>query len=176
MTSDELYKLRFPIGEFSMPAEVPSELKENWIKSISDFPKSLKELTQDLSSEQKNQTYRPEGWNIKQVVHHCADSHMNSLIRFKLALTEDSPTIRPYYEARWAELNDGKEDDLTDSLQLLASLHSKWTRLLNDLTQDDLKRSYVHPEHGTHFSLQEAIGVYAWHCDHHLGHVKLALQ
>lgn len=176
MTSNELYKLRFPIGEFQMIENVDYNQINAWIQSISDFPSTLKELTQNLSSEQKNQTYRPGGWNIKQVVHHCADSHMNSVIRFKLTLTEDLPTIRPYHEERWAELIDGKEDDLTDSLRLLSALHSKWTRLLKGLTEEDLDRNYVHPEHGQEFSLLEAIGLYAWHCNHHLGHVQLALK
>ena len=158
-----------------MPSAVPKRLKGIWIQTISNFPKLLNELTQNLSTEQKNQTYREGGWTIKQVVHHCADSHMNSLVRFKLALTEDSPTIRPYFEDRWAELIDGKEDDLSDSLLLLTALHAKWTRLLNDLSEEDLNRNYIHPEHGKSISLLEAIGLYAWHCEHHLAHVKLAL-
>lgn len=176
MAPSELYKLRFPIGEFEFPAEVSTELRSTWIKSISGFPADLNALTVNLSSEEKNLTYRPEGWNIKQVVHHCADSHMNSIIRFKLTLTEDSPTIRPYHEDRWAELNDGTENDLADSVQLLTSLHSKWTRLLKGLSETDLNRKYIHPEHGQEVTLLEAIGTYAWHCEHHLGHIKLALK
>lgn len=176
MTEKELYHLRFPIGEFEMPYTVSGELKSKWIQAISDFPLILKDLTANLTSEEKQLTYRPGGWNIKQVVHHCADSHMNSLIRFKLTLTEESPTIRPYSEERWAELDDGNEDDLSDSLQLLTSLHSKWTRLLHKLSDEDIKRTYVHPEHGQEFTLLEAIGTYAWHCEHHLGHIKLALK
>ena len=176
MTSKELYNLRFPIGEFQFPSDISSELKQRWIQSISDFPKTLDKLTGNLSSDEKNLTYRPDGWNIKQVVHHCADSHMNSIIRFKLTLTEDSPTIRPYFEDRWGELDDNNADNLTDSLQLITALHSKWTRLLRGLTESDLERYYVHPEHGQEFTLLEAIGTYAWHCEHHLGHVKLALK
>lgn len=176
MTPEELYKLRFPIGEFDMPSHVSTELKERWIQSIHSFPFTLGALVQDLSSEEKKLTYRPEGWNIKQVVHHCTDSHMNSLIRFKLTLTEDAPTIRPYYEDRWAMLSDGQDDDLSDSLDLLTALHSKWVKLLNGLTDEDLHLTYVHPEHGQSFTLLEAIGTYAWHCDHHLGHVRLAID
>lgn len=176
MTSNELHNLRFPIGEFEFPIEVPPKLKESWIQSISDFPETLTALTSNLSTEEKNQTYRPDGWNIKQVVHHCADSHMNSIIRFKLTLTENSPTIRPYFEDRWGKLNDNQEDNLSDSLQLLTALHSKWTRLLKGITEEELKRFYVHPEHGQKYTLIEAIGLYAWHCEHHLGHIKLALK
>lgn len=159
-----------------MPSHVSTELKERWIETIDSFPFTLRALVQDLSSEEKKLTYRPEGWNIKQVVHHCADSHMNSLIRFKLTLTEDSPTIRPYYEDRWATLSDGQDDDLNDSLDLLTALHSKWVKLLSGLTDEDLYLTYVHPEHGQSFTLLEAIGTYAWHCDHHLGHVRLAID
>ncbi|MDG1331203.1 MAG: putative metal-dependent hydrolase [Crocinitomicaceae bacterium] len=176
MSRDNLYDLRFPIGEFQMPTEVSTELKSSWIEMISAFPKKLKVLTKYLSSEDKHLPYRPGGWNIKQVVHHCADSHMNSIIRFKLSLTEDSPTIRPYHEDRWAELSDGTEEDLNDSIDLLTALHSKWTRLLTGLTEHDLQRKYVHPEHGTEVSILEAIGTYAWHCEHHLGHIKLGLE
>lgn len=176
MSQDDLYNLRFPVGEFEMPSKVSTELKLNWIQTISDFPAKLKDLTADLTSEEKNLTYRPDGWNIKQVVHHCADSHINSIIRFKLSLTEDSPVIRPYFEDRWAELSDGNEDDLTDSIQLLTSLHSKWTRLLKGLTDEDLARKYIHPEYGKEVSLLEAIGTYAWHCEHHLAHIRLALK
>lgn len=176
MTEKELYALRFPVGEFEMPDTVPNELKSEWIQTISDFPNNLKDLTQNLSSEQKNLCYRPGGWNIKQVVHHCADSHMNSIIRFKTTLTEDSPTIRPYFENLWGELSDNLEDDLSDSVQLLTALHSKWTRLLKGLSADDLERYYVHPEYGQKVSLMEAIGTYAWHCEHHLGHIKIAMK
>lgn len=176
MTTNQLYKFRFPIGEFEFPSEVSTELKEKWIQSIADFPATINSLVVDLSSEEKNKTYRPDGWSIKQVVNHCADSHMNAFIRFKLTLTEDSPTIRPYFEDRWAELSDGLNEDLTDSLQLLSALHSKWTRLLRTLTESDLKRVYIHPEHGKEFSLLEVISMYAWHCEHHLGHIHLALK
>lgn len=176
MTEHELHKLRFPIGEFIYPKEISLDQRANWIQSISDFTTTVMSLTSDLSTPELNLTYRPEGWNIKQVVHHCADSHMNAVIRFKLTLTEDSPIIRPYFEERWADLSDGNEDDLGDSLQLLTALHSKWSRLLRGLTEEDLSRSYVHPQYGKQFSLLEAIGLYAWHCEHHLGHIRLALK
>lgn len=101
---------------------------------------------------------------------------MNCLIRFKLALTEDLPTIRPYFEDRWAELPDSLDEDLTDSLQLLKGLHAKLTSVMKNLSAEDLKKEYVHPEHGTKFSLAEVVGTYAWHSNHHLAHVKNALN
>jgi len=101
---------------------------------------------------------------------------MNSFIRFKLALTEDTPTIRPYFEDKWAELNDSISDEILDSLLLLKGLHAKWVHLLKQLTDQELRLQFSHPEHGTKFTLQETIGNYAWHCNHHLAHIELRLE
>lgn len=173
---EHLHQLKFPIGEFSPPSSIDKEIINQWIASIETFPNSVETLTKSLSIEQKNWKYRPKGWSIKQVVHHCADSHMNSLIRFKLALTEESPAIRPYWEDRWAELPDSLDDNLESSLLLLKGLHQKWVFLLKQLSPHELEREFVHPEHGKRFSLKENIGVYAWHCDHHLAHIRQAIQ
>ena len=175
MKYQELEGLRYPIGEFLKPETISPQQIEEWIEVIANLPDKLIAITQDLTTEQLNWSYRPVGWSIKQIVHHFADSHMNSFIRFKLALTEDNPTIRPYKEIYWAELLDGKEDDLSDSLLLIKSLHNKWVRLLRSLSTEDLKRTFVHPEHGQQFSLDENIGIYAWHCRHHMEHIKIAL-
>lgn len=170
------YDLRFPVGEFEPPATISPATLSAWIAEISDFPKQLSELTNGLPADQKAWRYRPGGWSIKQVVHHCADSHMNSYIRFKLALTEELPAIRPYFEDRWAELPENQADDISDSLQLLVALHRKWVVLLNALTSEQLQLQFKHPEHGTVTALDENIGIYAWHCRHHLAHVKQALR
>lgn len=175
MTEQALYKLRFPIGEFTLPESVSDELRATWVHSIEHFPMKLRTLVEGLSREEKSKTYRPDGWNVKQLVHHCADSHMNAYIRFKLTLTEESPVIRPYFEERWAELANGQEENLDDSLALIQALHAKWVRLIQSLTNSDLERCYIHPQYNKQFSLLEAIGAYAWHCDHHLAHIKLAL-
>lgn len=172
---EDLHKLKFPIGEFNSPSSIDNKTINQWIESIEKFPSRVQVLTENLSIEQKNWIYRPKGWSIKQVVHHCADSHMNSLIRFKLALTEDSPKIRPYWEDRWAELPDSLDDNLESVLLLLKGLHQKWVFLLKQLSPLDLEREFVHPEHGKRFSLKENIGVYAWHCEHHLAHIEQAL-
>ena len=169
-------ELIFPIGKCPNCTSPNTEELNTWIKTIEDFPKDLKKITKDLNNEQLNWKYRSEGWTIKQVIHHCADSHMNSYIRFKLALTEETPAIRPYYEDRWAELPDSLDNNIFTSLTLLNALHLKWTYLLKNLSVEQLKRPFIHPEHGQKFLLDENIGVYAWHCNHHLAHVKNAIQ
>jgi len=168
--------LKFPIGKFLVPTVYSKEMIQFWIEDIEQFPKKIVELTKGLSVEQLNWKYRPEGWTIKQVVHHCADSHMNSFIRFKLALTEEKPKIRPYFEDRWAVLSDSLSDNLSSSIVLLKGLHSKWVYLLKILSEEELLLEFMHPEHGEIFSLQETIGNYAWHCNHHLAHIKLAIE
>ena len=176
MTSEELFKLKFPIGEFSKPNSIDQSHIDAWIKDIENFPSTIINLCEKLSVEQKNWKYRPEGWKVKQVVHHCTDSHMNSIIRFKLCLTEDNPTIRPYYENRWAELIDSQDDKLAASIQLITGLHSKWCQLLRNISSKEMKREYIHPEHGQKFAIDEAIGLYAWHCNHHIEHIRQALN
>ncbi|WP_033960731.1 YfiT family bacillithiol transferase [Psychroserpens jangbogonensis] len=173
---EELIKLKFPIGEFTKPDNINNNQISQWIDDIEGFPNKVEHHTKNLSVEQLNWKYRPEGWTIKQVVHHCADSHMNSIIRFKLALTEDTPTVRPYYEGRWANLIDGNDDKLDDTMLLLKGLHAKLGTLLRNLSPEDLPKEFVHPEHGKHFRLDETIGVYSWHCNHHLAHIKQAIE
>lgn len=172
----ELEDLKFPIGRCQVESSPDTELIQQWIGDIETFPSKLKSLTLDLSNEQLDWRYRPGGWMIKQVVHHCADSHMNSIIRFKLALTEDVPTIRPYEESLWAELSDSLDYNIQDSLNLLLSLHKKWTQLLKSLSKDQLERTFIHPESNKTTSLAENIGIYAWHCNHHLAHIQNAIK
>lgn len=176
MKDNEMYDLKFPIGEFTMPKNYSNEIITIWIDEIASFPEKTKNLVSKLSKTELNYRYRPDGWTIKQVVHHCADSHMNCLIRFKLALTEDSPTIRPYFEDRWAELPDSLNDDLTDTLLLLTGLHAKLAMVLKNLSESDLQRVYEHPEYGTKYKLAEVVGTYAWHCNHHFAHIENALK
>jgi hypothetical protein len=171
MLEQDLEILRFPIGRFKKPDIISKELIELWIGDIESFPARLKQEVVDLNEEQLNTPYREMGWTTRQVVHHCADSHMNSLTRFKLALTEEKPTIKPYWEERWAELADSKTMPIAPSLQMLEGIHARWTVLLNSFAEQDYSKSFVHPEHGKEFRLDEIIGVYAWHCNHHLAHI-----
>ncbi|MEZ5007511.1 MAG: bacillithiol transferase BstA [Chitinophagales bacterium] len=163
--------LRFPIGVFETPDAISSNQIEKWINTIAAFPENLRKSIENLNDEQLDTIYRPDGWTVRQVVHHCADSHMNSLIRFKLSLTENNPTIKPYFEDRWAELIDSKQCPIEPSLKILDGLHYRWTLLLQSLSPDDLIKIFTHPEHGKTFSLAENIGIYAWHCEHHLAHI-----
>ena len=175
MTEQDLYKLRFPIGEFQKPEVITDKLIEVWISAIEALPQSIISVTKNLTEEELNYKYRPNGWTIKQVVHHCADSHMNSIIRFKLALTEKTPTIRPYHEDRFAKLFD-YNDSVDSAISILSGVHKKLGIILNNLNKEDLKREFIHPEHGKHFTIEETIGTYAWHSNHHLAHINQAIQ
>ena len=175
MTEQDLYKLKFPIGEFQKPEVITEQNIKVWIASIKALPQSIISATKNLSEDELNYKYRPNGWTIKQVVHHCADSHINSIIRFKLALTENSPTIRPYFEDRFAKLID-YDESIDSAISILSGVHKKLGILLGNMNEEDLKRVFVHPEHGKHFTIEETIGTYAWHSNHHLAHIKQALQ
>ncbi len=176
MTEKELYQLRFPIGIFESPKVITKEDIQKWIKIIEKFPSKIQEITQDVGVQEINWKYRPNGWTIKQVVHHCSDSHINALIRFKLALTEDTPTIKPYPEHLWAELIDSQNDNLNDSILILQGVHHKLVQILKNLKKEELKKEFIHPEYNRRYSLEENIGVYAWHCEHHLAHIQQALN
>lgn len=169
--TDTNYKLRFPIGEFAKPDVIDDNQIKIWINTIKNFPEKLKGETSNLSDKELEKIYRPNGWTIRQVVNHCADSHMNSLIRFKLVLTEDTPTIKPYHEELWAELSDSKYFPIESSIKTLEGIHDRWTNLLENLTEEELQRDFKHPESGEIISIKANIGIYAWHCDHHLQHV-----
>jgi hypothetical protein len=170
----DIESLKYPIGKFTFPTTILEAEVKNWINDIASFPASLKSEVVGLSAEQLEWKYRPDGWCIRQVVHHCADSHINSQMRFKLALTEDNPTIKPYEEALWAMLPD-MDSPVEWSLELLENLHKRWVRLLENLSMEDLKKTYVHPEHNRTFTLGQTIALYSWHSRHHLQHVKNAI-
>lgn len=170
-----LETLKFPIGHFTKPNSITENDIQNWIETIALFPSKIKKITSYLSTEELNWCYRPEGWKIKQVIHHCADSHMNSFIRFKLALTEDNPIIKPYEEAKWATLADGDCDDISASLLIIEGVHARWTMLLESFDESHLTKTFTHPESKKTYELKEAIGLYAWHCNHHFAHIEQAL-
>jgi len=170
MTTD-LDLLRYPIGKFVAPNEITKDDINNWIEEIGNLPSELKDAVNLLKPEQLDTPYRPGGWTLRQVVHHLADSHMNSYIRFKLAISEDTPTIKPYMEEKWAELEDAKNGAVEISLNLLQSLHSRWVLFLRSLTEEDFEKGFIHPEHGRKMLLKQALAMYAWHGKHHLNHL-----
>lgn len=166
-----LEELKFPIGRFEMPKEITSAVLQSYIADISTFPERLRQEIKNFSDSQLDTPYRVDGWTVRQVVNHCADSHMNSLTRLKLALTEDKPTIKPYSEALWAALADSQKMPVEPALKMLEGIHERWTVLLTNLTKEQLGRTFIHPEHGKEFRIDENIGLYAWHCNHHLAHI-----
>ncbi len=171
----DIEQLKFPIGRFVCPPEINAENLEDWKTTLKAFPNELKTVTENLSVTELNWTYRPEGWKIKQVIHHLADSHMNALIRIKLTLTEDAPVIRPYEEALWAELSDRFDNNIHSSLKIIEGVHERWSLLLENLSENDWNKMYFHPEHQRLFSIKEALGIYDWHCRHHLAHIEQAI-
>lgn len=160
---------KFPIGPFQFTGELTSNVIQSWIKDIEDLPGLLRNAVIDLGNQQLDTPYRLEGWTVRQVVHHLVDSHMNALIRFKLALTEETPVIKPYEEAKWAELAD-YQLPIEVSLSLLEALHLRWVTLLKSLTTTDMEKKFIHPESGE-VPLGMNIGIYAWHGQHHLAHI-----
>jgi hypothetical protein len=162
--------LRYPIGKFSFEGSVNEEQRKKLINDIEQAPAQLRAAVQGLSPQQIDTPYRPEGWTVRQVVHHVPDSHMNAYTRFKLALTEDQPTIKPYMEDRWARLDDTQTTPLEVSLALLDSLHNRWVRLLRSLKPEDWKRTFRHPELGL-MPLEKNLALYAWHGRHHVAHI-----
>jgi uncharacterized damage-inducible protein DinB len=162
--------LQYPIGKFRpQPEWAVAETADN-IEAIAQLPTLLRQAVEGLTEEQLDTPYRPGGWTVRQVVHHLADSHINSYNRFRLALTEDRPTIKPYDEKRWAELPDAKSSPVEVSLVLLNALHQRWATLLRSLSPADLQRVFLHPESGEN-SLAKATALYAWHGRHHLAHI-----
>jgi hypothetical protein len=167
-----LTDMRYPVGRFTTPDSVVPGDRAPWIDTIEQLPAALRLAVAGLSAEQLDTPYREGGWTVRQVVHHLPDSHMNSYVRFRLALTENEPTIRPYEEGRWAELADARSGPVESSLTLLEGLHARWTLLLRSLTDADWLRTFRHPEHGRIFTLHDTLAMYAWHCRHHLAHIS----
>ncbi|MDN3666526.1 YfiT family bacillithiol transferase [Algibacter miyuki] len=172
MTDIALEKLKYPIGQFERPEIITSQDIESWIVVLEQFPDRLELLVQNLSDAQLDTPYRPEGWTIRQVVHHLSDSHHHSYTRFKWALTEDKPLIKAYYEDRWGELVDSKKAPITMSLLHLRAIHVKLVYLLKTLSETDLKACFIHPETNSEVPLDVNIGNYAWHSNHHYAHIE----
>lgn len=167
-------RLQYPIGKFSPKEDYTSEEITALINTIESLPARMEVVFQKLSPNKLDTPYRDGGWTARQVIHHVSDSHMNAYIRFKWSITEDTPLIKAYNEKLWAETYEVKQDPAL-SISLLKALHAKWVTLLRSLTKSDLQKSFVHPETGKNVRLDRLIALYAWHGDHHLGHLKIVL-
>ena len=163
-------ELRYPIGRYRKPEQITPEMLRNYQHTIQVFPMLIKNTVEDLTDAQLDTPYRPEGWTVRQLVHHCADSHLNAYTRIKLALTEDKPVIKPYNEKLWAELSDSTLPILP-SLMILGGIHHRWSVLLQELKEEQWERVYIHPEQGREFSIKEVMALYDWHCKHHFMHM-----
>lgn len=163
--------LRYPVGKFDWHAPVTEADYPRFIAEIAETPGALRSAVAGLSRDQLETRYRPGGWTVKQLVHHVPDSHMNAYSRFKLALTEDEPTIKPYEEAKWAELPDSQRVPIEVSLDLLDSLHQRWVALLRSMDNADFNRAFHHPEHKGVLTLRQLLALYAWHGRHHVAHI-----
>jgi len=161
---------RFPIGKFHYDGPPTEAQRAQFIANIEQIPAALRAAVKGLSPQQLDTPYREGGWTVRKVAHHVPDSHMNAYVRYKLALTEDDPTIKPYAEDRWAQLADTKSTPVEVSLTLLDSLHSRWVKLLRSLKPEDWKRTFRHPELGS-VSLEKNLALYSWHGQHHVAHV-----
>jgi hypothetical protein len=167
---EQTVDLRYPIGKFVKPQQLNEATRREAIREISELPWKLRAAIVGLYNTQIEEPYRPDGWTVRQVIHHLADSHINGYTRFKLALTENAPTIKPYDEARWAELVDGKTAPIELSLKLLDVLHERWAMLLKSFSETDFSRTILHPDHGQ-MNLDVLLALYAWHGRHHVAHI-----
>jgi DinB superfamily len=162
--------LRYPVGQFSFSGTLSHKDRAVLIDEISATPEKMRDAVSGLTKEQLDTPYRPGGWTVRQVVHHVPESHMNSYVRFKLAITEDEPTIKPYFEDRWAQLPDALVSPIEPSLDLLDALHQRWVWFLRSLKGEDFERTFQHPELGL-VSLNKNVALYAWHGRHHVAHI-----
>ena len=164
--------LSYPIGKFKSPDVIDQKQVNEWIEEIAILPRQMEEAIQGLSDAQLDTPYRPNGWTVRQVIHHVPDSHISSYMRFHWAMTEENPLIKAYDEKSWALLDYHKALSPKTSLELLQALHARWVVLMKNMNSNDLDRTFVHPEDGKTYFLREVIGMYAWHGKHHLAHIQ----
>jgi len=175
MADQDLEQLRYPVGRLPRHPEPVTEAELNeHLTIIESLPARLRSLAGGLAEQELETPYRPDGWTIRQVVHHIADSHINAYVRMKLAATEDRPAVKTYHEERWAELPEAKSAPIDMSLALIDALHGRWTAFLRALSPEQRRRAFQHPEWGT-VTIEESVTMYSWHCRHHSAHIERAL-
>jgi uncharacterized damage-inducible protein DinB len=163
--------IRYPVGEFTWKGPATFAQREHWIGEILEAPEKLRAAVNGLSEARLDTAYREGGWTVRQVVHHLADSHLNAYIRFRLALTENEPTVKPYDQGLWANLEDARKGPIGPSLSLIEALHYRWVLLLKSMKADDFTRTFNHPER-SRMTLDQNLAEYAWHGRHHIGHIN----
>ena len=173
MMTDE--QMKYPTGKFTAPVSYTNDDQRRWITVIKELPGRVRQAIMTLNEKQLDTPYRTGGWTLRQVVHHLPDSHMNALIRFKWALTENSPTIKAYQEADWALLPDYRIP-VEPSIKMLEGIHQRWVAILESFTEEDWTRAYIHPETGETIPLKKALALYAWHSKHHLAHLTETIK
>ncbi|MEX0289116.1 MAG: YfiT family bacillithiol transferase [Flavobacteriaceae bacterium] len=176
MEEKNIEQLKYPIGHFTCPESISQEMVTDWINQLEMLPSRLTDLVQPLTESQLETPYRPGGWTVRQVVHHISDSHHNSYTRFKWALTEDKPVIKAYDEKGWANIFDTRTAPIQMSLDHLTAVHAKLVHLLRGLSKEDLQRIFIHPDGQVETSLEENIGRYAWHGNHHYKHIEHLIE
>lgn len=172
----DLESLKYPIGKWIKPSEYQETQIKTWIDDLRKFPEQFSAALKDLSEPELSKRYRPDGWTLRQLAHHVADSHMNAYIRHKLACSLQEPTINPYPEAIWADMADVSTVPIIHSLQLLHEMHLRWTVFLDSLDASSLERKFYHPQNERFITMKESIGMYSWHSRHHLAHTLNALK
>lgn len=172
MQTPSLESLRFPIGKFELPTTITEKHIAQWITDLEELPAKLEALVAPLNNAQLATPYRPDGWTVRQLVHHIADSHHHSYIRFKWALTEETPLIKAYEEKEWSKLKDANEAPITLSLAHLKAVHAKLVYMLKGFSKEDFEKTYLHPEGNVIVSLKENLAKYAHHGNHHYAHIK----
>jgi uncharacterized damage-inducible protein DinB len=172
---NDIDSLRFPVGPQPRNRALDTESRNRLLTIYEQTPATIRALVERLDDAQLDTPYRPGGWTIRQVVHHVPDSHLNAYVRMKLAITEDAPNVKTYDEGRWAALPEARTGPIAMSLDLLEALHQRWVAFLRALPEADFRKAFRHPEWGL-VTLDDALGMYAWHCRHHTAHIRLAID
>ena len=168
---DSQNDLRYPVGPYRRTERVGRAELDAWISELEALPRHLRKAADGMGDQELDTPYRPGGWTARQVVHHIADGHMSAYTRFRLALTEETPTVKPFEETRWAELVDAKSGPVEPSLAVVDGLHQRWVMLLRSMPDEDFKRRYRHPDRGELVALEETLGYFAWHSRHHVAQI-----
>ena len=176
MTDQELEILKYPIGRLRVPENIEESHLKTWQANLRQYPAKLESLIANLTDGQLDTPYRPNGWTVRQLLHHIPDSHTNAYIRFKWALTEGKPLIKAYFEDKWSALPDSLHGDIKPALGLLYAVHARWDLLMKSMSDEDWEKSFIHPETNKELTLKFMLGLYNWHSAHHYAHVERLIQ